>query len=133
MTVRAADPEFAPFWEAVDQARLVVQECAQCGLRRWPPRPVCSRCHSTGTRWAEIRGTGTLYSWVVVHRAGLSARRDAVPFTVAVVALDDDPAIRFLGGLSGAADAELAIGQPVEVSFEPDGVGTLRPYWHLRP
>jgi uncharacterized OB-fold protein len=58
--------------------------------------------------------------------------RDAAPFTVAVVALDDDPAIRFLGALSGAADAELTIGQPVEVRFEPDGLGTVRPYWRLR-
>jgi uncharacterized protein len=133
MTATAADPEFAPFWAAVEQARLVVQQCVQCSLRRWPPRPVCSRCHSPDTRWAEVRGAGTLYSWVVVHRAGHSALRDAVPFTVAVVALDDDPAIRFLGGLSGAADTELAIGQPVEVSFERDRFGTLRPYWHLRP
>jgi uncharacterized OB-fold protein len=132
MTTAAADSEFDPFWQAVGEGRLVVQECADCSLRRWPPRPACARCLSTSTHWGEVRGAGTLYSWVVIHRARRPELREHVPFTVAVVALDDDPTIRFLGGLINATDTELTIGQPVEVRFEPDGLGAVRPYWHVR-
>ena len=133
MTATAADPEFEPFWDAVGEGRLVVQECGGCGARRWPPRPACARCLSTSTRWTEVHRTGTLYSWVVIHGSRRPDLRERVPFTVVVVALDDDPAIRFLGGLTGAGGTKLTIGQPVEVRFEPDGLGTVRPYWQVRP
>jgi uncharacterized OB-fold protein len=133
MIATAADPEFEPFWDAVGEGRLVVQECGECGARRWPPRPACARCLSTSVRWTEVRRTGTLYSWVVIHRSRRPDLRDRVPFTVGVVALDDDPALRFLGGLTGAIGTKLTIGQPVEVRFEPDGQGIVRPYWQVRP
>jgi uncharacterized OB-fold protein len=133
MTTTGADSELEPFWEAVGEGRLVVQNCIDCGLRRWPPRAACARCLSTSTAWNEVRGVGTLYSWVVIHRARRPEVREPPPFTVAIVALDDDPTIRFLGGLINATDTELTIGQPVEVRFEPDGLGTVRPYWQVRP
>ena len=127
------DPEFGPFWDACRSGRLMVQQCAACETHRWPPRAACAHCLSTDTRWTEVRGEGTLYSWVVVHRTGQAELKPLLPFTVVVVALDERPEIRFLGILVDAGDgAPLKPGMPMRMELREDHTGQTRPYWRSR-
>jgi uncharacterized protein len=124
-----ADPVYEPFWAATAEGGLRVQECEQCGTRRWPPRVACANCASESTRWVAVEGRGRVYSWVVVHRTGLDR---SVPYTVLIVELDEAPQLRFVGGLApGEEDATIAIGTPVRASLHSDEDGRTRPYWSV--
>lgn len=35
-----------PFWDAVNQRRLVLQHCAACTKLQYPPQPTCQVCGS---------------------------------------------------------------------------------------
>jgi uncharacterized OB-fold protein len=121
-------PDFAPYWEAARRNRLVVTSCAQCHLRRWPPRPFCRGCGSSRYHWLEVKGTATLYSWTTVGRAALPGFANYVPYTVAVAELDDEPSIRILATLEGAIPTELYVGAPLQISFREQS-GVILPVW----
>jgi uncharacterized protein len=130
------DPDAAPFWEGTGRGELLVQECAQCGARRMPPRPMCPACRSTDSRWSPTSGRGTVWSFIVPHPPLLPAYAELAPYNAIVVALEEDPLIRFVGNLVASEDgpineidpATIAIGEPVAVVFhEVEGV-TL-PRW----
>jgi hypothetical protein len=119
------DPDALPFWEGTGRGELLVQTCADCGRRRMPPRPMCFACRSLGARWVASSGRGTVWSFVVVHPPLLPAYAAQAPYNVIVVALAEDPAIRFVGNLVASADgrldeidaATIRIGEPVRVVF----------------
>lgn len=127
-----ADSVFEPFWSATADGELRVQECDQCGTRRWPPRVSCANCASESASWVTVDGRGRIYSWVVVHRTALESMRSRVPYTVLIVELDEPPQLRFVGGLApGEADSEISIGTPVRASLHTDEDGRTRPYWRI--
>ncbi|MQC48408.1 MAG: hypothetical protein DWG77_04855, partial [Chloroflexi bacterium] len=35
-----------PFWDAVDERRLIVQHCTACDTLQYPPREACQDCES---------------------------------------------------------------------------------------
>ncbi len=115
-----ADPNFAPFWEGTRAGRLVVQACAECGKRRWPPRVACLKCHSTELAWEAIAPRGTLYSFTIVGRPTAKGFSH-VPYTVGIVELADDPGVRIVGTVIDIPPAEVAIGQALEGRFVQAG------------
>ncbi|MDX6287723.1 MAG: uncharacterized protein QOG53_3208 [Frankiales bacterium] len=120
------DADTAPFWEAACRGELVIQACASCGRLRHPPRPMCPYCRSLESRWQEMSGRATVWSYVVPHPPLLPAFMPLAPYNVCVVSLDEDPLIRLVGNLvdhEGApinsVDAStIEIGVPVRVVFE---------------
>jgi uncharacterized OB-fold protein len=66
-----------------------------------------------------------LFSWTVVQRPFLPAFADKVPFVSALVALDEDPAVRIVTYLVDADPAELRADTPVEVAFRPLSFSTV--------
>jgi uncharacterized OB-fold protein len=129
-------PDSAPFWAGAARRELLVQACARCGRRRFPPRPMCPHCRSLETAWAPMSGRATVWSYVVAHPPLLPAYAALAPYNVIVVALDDDPGIRMVGNLVSTPDgppneidpATIVIGEPVEVVFARVGDVTL-PRW----
>jgi uncharacterized protein len=124
---------YAPYLEACREHRLVVQSCGNCGKHRWPPRPVCAVCGSLEITWVEVCGEGVLYSWTIVHRAADLRFADRVPYVVGVVALAEDPGIRFLGGVVDTDLEELRADLPVVATFRDSGADGVLPYWRARP
>jgi len=121
------DPLTAPFWDAASKGRLVIQRCRACGELRWPPLVGCPECHGRDATWDEVRPTGTIWSFVVYHRAFAAELKDEIPYTVAMVQLDDGPYL--VGRLHDAEDAghRPAIGDRVTAVFtETDGVPAVR-------
>jgi uncharacterized OB-fold protein len=86
--VPVPDEHSASFWEGLRRHEVVVQSCLVCGRRRFPPMPSCPYCGTAGGTDVAVPGTGTVYSWVGVHRAMTPAFAGEVPYTVATVELD---------------------------------------------
>lgn len=132
MPLPAITDDTRPFWDACRRHALVVQRCAACGAFRHPPSPVCWRCRSFEHVWAPVAGTGTLFSYAVVHRAFLPELAAHVPYTVAVVALDDAPGVRLVSNVVGVEPGALRVGLPVEVVFEDVTPDVSLPRFRLR-
>lgn len=110
-----------PFWTALEQQVLAIQRCDGCATWRWTPQLCCPRCLSERCTWTPASGHGELYSYTVVRRSA-DAARFPVPYVLAIVRLDEGP--HLLTTLVDCDEAEITIGQPVEVAFRrtPDGV-----------
>ncbi|HET6873557.1 MAG TPA: OB-fold domain-containing protein [Acidimicrobiales bacterium] len=104
-----ADPESAPFWAALADGRVIVQECVECGRRRFPRLPACPFCGAPGGADVEIPGTGRVYSFVRVNRALNPVMAADVPYCIATV--DMDGGGRMQGRLepASAAGIDLAV------------------------
>ena len=113
----SADAAF--YWEAAARGSLQVQRCADCGDARFPPSFLCRRCHSAKVNWVEASGSGTVYSFTIVHRAPSAAWRTRVPYVVALIDLAEGQ--RLMANIVGVDALEVAIGDAVEVEFEPRG------------
>ena len=83
-------------------ASCVIPRCETCGAYVWYPQDACPTCGGALT-WTAVSGRGTLFTWAVVRRAFLPAFADLVPFVTALVALDEDPAVRLVHVLVDAA------------------------------
>ena len=108
-----------PFWAAAAEGRLSFQRCDGCGFIRWPAAGVCPECLCRSATWTEVDGTGTLWSYVVYHRAYASAGIPPVPYNVALVELDCGP--RLLTRLAETGPG-VEPGARVTVRFEDDPV-----------
>jgi hypothetical protein len=118
------DPLVGPYFEAAAQGRLVVQRCNSCGALRWPPLSGCPDCLGRDTTWVDVAPSGTVWSFVVYHRAFQAALKDEIPYTVAMVQLDDGP---YVVGRLTPADEPVVVGDRVAAEFaELDGVPTVR-------
>ncbi|RYF59896.1 MAG: DNA-binding protein [Comamonadaceae bacterium] len=84
-------PLTEPYWTALDQGRLTYQRCSLCSHTWLPAREQCPRCLAEEPAWTEASGGGKLISWVVYRRAVHESFNDKVPYTVAVVELDEGP------------------------------------------
>lgn len=112
-------PPTAPFWAAAARGELAVPRCDGCGRLVWYPDGACRRCGATASTWVVVSGRGRLFSWSVVHRAFIPQFADAVPFVAALVALDEDPAVRIVTRIVDAAPETLRVDMPVRVTFRP--------------
>ncbi len=121
-----------PFWDACRRKVLVVQRCASCGAFRHPPSPVCWGCRSFAHDWPAVSGRGTLFSYATVHRAFLPGLEPAIPYVVAVVALDDAPGVRVVSNLVDVPPEAVRIGMPVEVWFEDVSEAVTVPRFRVR-
>ena len=108
----------ATFWEGLRDHRLVVQRCAACGVRWFPPEWLCPKCRSLDFAWDEMGATGRIFTWTRVWHPTHPALTDTCPYVAVVVELDDDRRIRLVGNLVADPLAEVVIGAPVEAVFE---------------
>ncbi len=107
-------PFTEPFWQATSEGRLVVQRCGACRNWRWPPQLACPECLSEVGDWVDTAGTGTVYSYSVVHR-GVDRTRFPRRYVLAIVELDEG--IHLLTNLVGCDPSDISIGSRVRVAF----------------
>ncbi len=123
----------APYFEAANNGRLVIQYCSACDRYQHPPDRVCYACGSADNlTWREVRGRGTIYSYGVVHDSPVKALQVDQPYNVAVIDLDDCPGINVLSHLPGTPVDEVPIGGKVELMFlKTEATGQMVPEWRL--
>ena len=120
-----------PFWDAVNEKRLIVQNCRACNTLQHPPREACRDCGSENLEWKETSGHGHISTFVVMMDIHLARRVPDQPFNLAVITLDDDPRVNFFSNLPGIPVRQVPIGAPVEVMFEEVAPGQLIHEWKL--
>ncbi|MGE4240667.1 Zn-ribbon domain-containing OB-fold protein [Ramlibacter sp.] len=123
-------PLTQPFWDAARAGRLEIQRCESCAKYTHPPAPFCIRC-SGRLAFTPVSGRGTVRACTVMHNPSVLALRDAVPYTVIVVELDEQDDVLLVSNLPEHASGEPVIGKPVEVWFEPIGDGMSLPQFRL--
>lgn len=100
-----ADEDTQGYWQALAEGRLAIQHCRDCGQWTWPPRPVCSHCFGEDCQFDTVAGTGEIFSWVVVHRSTLPHLTPFLPYTLALVRLDEQADIYIPGRVIGEVAA----------------------------
>ncbi len=96
-----------------------LQQCVDCGVHRHPPRWYCPSCHSKQYRFTPVSGRGEIYSMAINHFTVDAGWVDDLPYTVAVVQLEEGP--RIVGSLRDAGPDEAHLGDAVQVTVEPRG------------
>lgn len=113
-------PLAEPFWEATRRQELVAQRCDSCDRFVWYPREACPGCLGSDLSWEPLAGTGTIYSFNVMHKPGNPMMGDEVPYVIALVDLDEG--IRMTTNIVGTdvvgpSDGSLRCDQRVRVDW----------------
>ena len=107
------------FWAGAARHELRIPTCDACGRACWYPRETCRYCKGASFSWQTLSGRGTLFSWVVVTHPFLPQFADLVPFAPALVALEEDPAVRLATRIVDCDLDAIEFEMPVEVTFQP--------------
>ncbi len=108
--------ETRPFWEGTKRHELYLQKCLDCGKFRFYPRSICPHCFSYNTEWTKVSGKGKIYSFTVAHRAGSPSFRADVPYSIAIIELEEG--VRMMSNIVECRNEDLSIDMPVEVVFD---------------
>lgn len=84
----------------------------------FPASELCTECLSMNLEWSQLSGLGTVVSFIVYHRAWHPDFANRLPYNVAVVELEEGPQI--ISTVIGCEPADISVGLPVTVVFEPD-------------
>lgn len=121
-------PVTRPFWNALAEGKLRLQQCSACETLFYYPRACCPECLSPDLTWREVGGGGTLYTYTIARRPTHPLFADEVPQRLAVVELDEGP--KLTTTLLNVRDADIRIGMRLAPVFErqADGKITLLRY-----
>jgi uncharacterized OB-fold protein len=110
------DEENRPWWEATQRHELYIQQCRDCGDRRFHPRTLCTNCLSSNTEWIRCKGTGEIYTFTVTHQNQAAGFRDSLPYVMAWVELDEG--LKMLTNIVDCPPEQVKIGMRVEAVFD---------------
>lgn len=110
------DAQSRSYWEACNQGRLVLQQCAACGHVQHYHRILCTRCGADRLTEVDACGQGSVRSFTVIRRAVSSAFDADVPYVVALVELVEGPTM--MSNLVESPLERIHIGVSVELTFE---------------
>jgi uncharacterized OB-fold protein len=110
------------FWDGVQQERLLIQKCQECGRFQFFPRPLCGACLSLRLAWQEASGRGSVYSFTLVRVPRHPVFRKLVeetgqPIVFAEIELAEG--VRMLSQIVGCRPEDVRLGARVRVTFEP--------------
>jgi uncharacterized protein len=116
-------PENEHFWTGGARGELVFLHCPDCGRYVHPPSPRCPFCLGTHLAPRAVSGRGSVYAFTVNRQAWFPGL--AVPYTIALVAIDEQPDVRLTTNIVECPPDTVRIGMPVEVRFERRGKAWL--------
>jgi uncharacterized OB-fold protein len=126
-------PDITPltqfFWDGIKQRQLMILRCQRCGHHVHVPRPVCNHCRSLDLAPTEMSGRATLYAYTVVMQAFHPFYTDKIPYTLAIVELIEEPALRITTQIIDCPEADLHTGLPVEVAWTEVAPEMTLPYF----
>jgi uncharacterized OB-fold protein len=124
------DAQSAPFWQGAAAGKLMLQYGPDSGKWQFPP---LERDRFTGglLEWREVRGRGTVYSFVVQRQRATPGFDGQLPYVIALIDLDEAPGVRLPSRLIDAPH-RVRIGARVACSFVPLPGGPFHvPVFHL--
>jgi uncharacterized OB-fold protein len=121
-------PSLAPFYEAAAAGALLLAHCATCDRYELPGAHTCPVCLRR-LGWREACGRGSVFTFVVFHRALHPAFE--VPYAVCVIELEEGP--RMVGVLAEVRAEQVVIGMPVTAVFETGASASVPLRWRAEP
>ena len=110
------DDDNRSYWEYCKNHELRMQKCRDCGYIRFPSSILCPRCHSMDADWIKLSGRGKIYSFVIYRAPYHPSYTDDIPYTVAIIQLDEGP--RMESNIIDCKVEDIRIDMPVEVYFD---------------
>ena len=121
-------PTTRAFWDATAEGRFMLQRCDDCGIIQWFPRNYCIECTSQQLSTFDCSGRGTVYSYTVIRKVA-NAYKEATPFVVAYVELEEGP--RVMTNIVECAPEDVSVGMAVTMVFHDTGQGNA--LYRFRP
>ncbi len=112
-----ADWETRAYWEGCGRGEIVLQRCGACAKVQHRPRAICASCLSGDIEYFVASGRGQVYTFTVTHQNNARGFREACPYVLAYVELDEGP--RLLTNVVGCDPQSVRIGMPVVADFTP--------------
>jgi uncharacterized OB-fold protein len=123
------DLDTAEFWENTAAGRLAFARCQSCGHWHSPPLEQCRRC-AGATAYEPVAGTGAISTFIVQRQPAVVGFFDQVPYTVAIVELDEQPGLRIPGRVIDVDPDDVTIGMRVQMRIVPLPGGDFNvPVW----
>lgn len=125
---------FAEFIRALrDEQRLLGLRCPICRRVYLPPRPVCGNCHAELREWVEVKDSGTVRAFTIVHTPIIdptTGQPRPTPYGMALIQLDGaDTTLNHY--LVENEPAQLRIGMRVQAVWRAERKGTLNDIAHF--
>ena len=117
----------APFWQALKEDQLKIQQCNSCDGWVFYPRNHCTHCFSHDLEWKQVNGEGVLYSYTLTRIPTMPEFNDEMPQALAVIELAEG--VRINTTLIDVAEEDIKIGMAVKPVFDKvsvDGDTLLR-------
>lgn len=108
------DADSVPFWQGLNEGKLIIQRCQSCGKAQHYLRSMCKHCWSRQLTLEEATGIGVVHSFTVVHQVGHPVLKKDAPFALLLVDLDEGP--RVLSRYDGDPES-VSIGDRVRAVF----------------
>jgi uncharacterized protein len=123
-------PELTPANEAwFTSGALTIQRCTSCATLQHPPEEICHGCGGMSFDHEVLSPRGTVHSYTVVHYPANRALAEAVPYTVALVSLDDAPHVRVVGDVDGDVEIGATVVPWWDERTADDGTVIRLPRW----
>lgn len=110
-----ADWETRAFWEGCGRHELVLQRCRACRSVQFRPRALCAKCLSSEIEHFVASGRGSVYTFTVTHQNQHPNFREACPYVLAYVQLEEGP--QLMTHVVGCSPDDVHVGMPVRVDF----------------
>lgn len=112
-----------PFWDGIDEGKLVLQYCTETDRFQHYPRPVSLYTGRRTLGWKEVSGEGVIYAHTAIRipGPGLEGR---LPLCVATVELDEG--VRIIANVLDCQPEDLRVGRRVRLAW--DHISNDQPY-----
>lgn len=109
-------PGNAYFWQGGAEGELRLRRCRACRTWIHPPSPVCPQCYRKDLAVEAVSGLGTVATFTLNHQPWVPAPDH--PYAIAIVELDEQPALRLMTNIVNCPAEAVHIGQRVRVTFD---------------
>jgi len=93
------DVDSQGYWDATAAGQIAICRCRDCRAWVHPPIERCRQCGGA-LAYEPISGSGSINSFIIMHRASVPGQGDA-PHAIALIDLDDAPGVRLTGRITG--------------------------------
>lgn len=112
-------PFTKPFWTGGAEGELRLPQCSVCKTLLHPSQVVCPTDLTDELVYVAVSGKATVVGMTVASHWFLP--HFPPPYSIAIVAIDEDPRVRLTTNIVDIAPEEVAIGLRVKVQFDEQG------------
>ena len=104
------------FWTSGADGRLRFLRCQTCRDYVHPPTPICPHCLTKTLAPEPLSGRATVASYTINVQPWIPGFDP--PYVIAIVEMEEEPAVRLTTNIVGCAPDDVHIAMPVQVTFE---------------